>query len=377
LVDAIRLKQPVSDDKPPLFSTAIVVAYNAAEQAFFDSVRLKQPIITIADITPAEPIRLAGERWFEPLRLKAAVNDDRPPLFQPAAPVPYNIVEQAFFDAVALKWPSEFVPGPFAQTSPAISALYLTQPFFDPLRLKQPVVDKPYDVAPPQVVVAVSVAPVAWFEIIKLGKVPERLQEAFGVPFPPGQSLAAWFDAVARLKAPERLQEAFGVPFLPPVLKTASFFDNARLLRHIDRLQEGFGVPLRPTSGPSLVNWFDQNGKIKPALDFPFTATGAVQPNTVRFAITDWYPQNKLRLPILDASSGGAIVGHVLFVPSTRIAYALLESRTSVASVTQRTAAAPIEGRTVTSPTESRVATAPNDNRTATAPIDNRTAVTE
>jgi hypothetical protein len=66
---------------------------------------------------------------------------------------------------------------------------------------------------------------------------------------------------------PDRLLEAFGVPFPPPILETAAFFDAL--------------------------------AKLKVPDGFPFTYAAA-QPITIQNALTDWFERVKLKQPLVE-----------------------------------------------------------------------------
>lgn len=273
-----KLKRPSEFSQGPFAGVSPAQSTKFAPAQFYDGVKLKQPVIDDKPLSIKPYISPVVEQaFFEPIKLKQPVIDNPPILFQPAAIAVTNIVEQPFFDAVKLKRPTEFGQGPFAGTSPAIGSVYITQGFFDQVKLKQPIIDKPSDMAP--LVLVVNLSASNWFDAVKLMKVPERFGELYPQQYWTPQNFDPWFDQVKLLKVPERLQEAFGRPFPP---------------------------------GQSLTAWFDQVQKLKVPGDFQFTATGATQPVTIQNALTDWFPTVKLKQPIIDP-------GLVVYFPAQQI----------------------------------------------------------
>jgi len=245
--------------KPNLAFPPSITVPIFATSAFFDVIKLKQPIITIPDIVPRfPPPKLAGDIWFEPIKLKRPVIEVPPVLFNPPTAAAVSVVEQPFFEPIQLKRPSEFTQGPFGGTSPPLSGTFATSSFFEPIKLKQPIIDQP-PVFPPIVTVALAIVEQPFFDIIRSKQpiitVPDNLPSVRTLPF---GSLINWFDPNRLLKVPERLSDVFFSPPFPSIKSLSSWFDSLKK------------TPLREA--------------------FDWTATGAIQLNTVRYAISDWYP---------------------------------------------------------------------------------------
>lgn len=234
-VDQVNLKRPVVE-APPLYPSPFLFPYQTRE--WFEPIQLKRPQVEAPPIIPGTVPGLsttfATSAFFDAIRPKQPIIDN-PQNVTPSTFAVLAVVEQAFFDAVQLKRPQVEAPPIIPGTDPAIAGNYWTSAFFDVVRLKQPIIDRPDDL-PPLVFIATPQSLTNWFDVVRLLKVPDRLQEAFGAPFPPGQSLTAWFEALAKLKVRD---------------------------------------------------------------DFPFTKA-TIQPVTIQNALTDWFERVTLKRPLVE-----------------------------------------------------------------------------
>lgn len=286
--ETIRLKQPTIDNAPILFNPLPAAAFFVVEQPFFEPLWLKRSteftqgpftgtspplsgtfatssffdpnsLLKISERlsesfgVPFLPSNIKTTAFFESIKLKQPIIDQLP-VFPPIVTVALAIVEQPFFESIWLKRPSEFTQGPFSGTSPTLTNAYITQVFFDMIRPKPPIIDKPTDMAP--LVISFNLSVTNWFDAGRLLKPPKRFGELYPQRFWTPESYEAWFDKVKLLKIPERTQEAFGAPFLVPIIETTSFFDIVKIKQPPISFEFLQATAQSITIKNALVDWF-------------------------------------------------------------------------------------------------------------------------
>jgi hypothetical protein len=225
---------------------------------------------------------------------------EAPPIMMPAIFI-HNYVTSSFFDSILLKRPTVEAPPIIPGTNPALASPYVQAPFFDPVRPKQPIIVNPDNVPPfPPAVSGINFD--RWFDQVMLRRI-----NVEAPPIIPGtvpalnspRSFDLWFEPNKLLKVPDRLLEAFGRPFPPPILETASWFDVLRLLQPRDRFGESFPPIQFPAAPQSLSAWFYVLRKLLVANGLDFTIY-TPQTSTILYALADWFERAKLIQPLVE-----------------------------------------------------------------------------
>lgn len=239
-------------------------------------------------------------------------------------PIAVSTIEQPLFDVAPLlrtaSGAREFAQGPFAGKSPAISGNFFTQPLFDTIQPRQPILYA-QDNAVPAPVAKLPFTASLFEPTIKL-KTPERLVEA-----PPGTSpqisspyiTTGLFDPIRlRPLTVDNPPILFQPPAVVANIVEQSLFDPIRLLKLPERFSELY--PQRYWTPQLYQALFEIVPELKVPLGGEWTSTGAIQLNTVRYALTELFSVVKLKQPLVETP----LVNYFPFVQSTPAQYRLL-----------------------------------------------------
>lgn len=289
LFDPIVKLKLVSDlSQLPFATVAAQTPTIFVASSLFDPIpRAKQPDRLQEDfgapfLTPTPPLT----SLFDVIKSRPQTIDNSPILFAPAAVARTFIVEQSLFDTIVPKRPTEFTQGPFGGTSPAISVAYFTQSLFDPTKLKQPSISVP-DVTPQE---PFKFFGERWFEVTQIKRTLVETPPILLATKAVATNIVEqpFFDALPRIKLPERLGEFYPQRFWVPQL---------------------------------YQSLFDSSIKLKVLASGDWTPTGAVQINTLRYAISDWFVIVRPKQPLVETP----LVDYFPFVaPATPAQYVLL-----------------------------------------------------
>jgi hypothetical protein len=304
--EQIKLKPPVIDNPPILFTPTVQVVVIPNFDLLFETVRLKAPIEVLtgpfAGTSPPLNIPLATWPWFEQVRAKPPIEMligpwkyVSPPLTIPLrtrewydvvklkSPIPGHVelpiipaeeielfMEQAFFEPVRLRVSVDWPPGPFAGTSPPLNIPLATWPWFDQTRLKPPLpglVELPI-IAAEEVEFFVEQA---LFEPVKL---------KLSVDWPPGPF-------------------KFVSPPLAIPMRTIPMFEPVKLKPPVEMLIGPFGGTSPPISYQPYPETFYEPTRLKRPLDILAGPLASDQPQPSGF-IERYFETVRLRPQIID-----------------------------------------------------------------------------